>query len=137
MAVAFIRSDFLTDISDKELTAISTKLVNIGDPDCVANAIARAQGTVDLYAGLWNIGVDWEKRLISSLALYEISTRLNGPDNDRKTAADLAMKELCAIRDGKFKNLTQRNPLPAVIDPGTLGTGFGFGSQTQINTSRF
>lgn len=137
MAVTFVRADFLADMSAKELDALSTKLVVGGDPDPLTNAIARAQQTVDLYAGLWNIGVDWEKRLISAIALYEIVSRLNGPDNDRKLAYEAAMKELRDIRDGKFKNLTQRDPLPAVINPGTLGTGFGFGSQDKINTSRF
>lgn len=123
MAVAFTRSDLLTDISDKELTALTTKLVVSGDPDPLATAIERGRGAIDLYAGRWLLPVDWEKRLICAIALWEMVARVGVIEDKRQKAYEEAMKTLRDVRYVKFPNLTERSPLPVTVSPPRGGSG--------------
>lgn len=134
MAVTFTREDLLADMSDQELTKLTTKRVNDGDPDPLVAAIERARETYDLYAGRWLVPDNRQKRLISCLALWEVEQRVSVISPKRQKAYDEAMVELRAIRDGKFPNLApaESDELPANIVEARGRSG----GQPQINTSR-
>lgn len=117
MAVDFQRSDFLTDISDKELTAYTTKLVNAGDPDPIATAIARARAKIADYAERYDLRPDTEKGLICDLGIFYLIRRLEEPDKNRTDAKDGAIAFLKDFRDRKFKDALQKDPVPADIQP--------------------
>lgn len=133
MAVTFVTADFYTDISQKEFLALTQALYVGGDPDPAANAILRAQQIIDVYAGRHALPVDMEKRLISSIGIFEVVSRVGQIEDKRQKAYDEAMKTLREIRDGKFEGLIDRVPIPAILSP-TVG---GYGSASRINTSRF
>jgi len=133
MAVTFTRDDLLADISDKELTALAGKLVASGQADPAEVAIERARDTIDLFAGRYALPAELERRLISAIAVWEIVSRLSEPEEKHKLAWSEATRTLREIRDGKFPNLVERNPLPATIAP----TSGGFGSAPFVRTSRF
>lgn len=132
MAVLFTRQDLLADISDKELTALTTKLVNDGDPSPVDTAIARARSVVSRYTERYVVPDDQLQGYIRDLALYYIQPRLQAIPAKRQTAYDQTMKELKDIRDGKFRDLPQADPAPA--DIATIDAPHG--SSSQIGTSR-
>ena len=132
MAVSFTRSDLLADISDKELTALTTKLVNEGDPEPVETAIARAVSVAARYTERFIIPDAQFKGYVRDLALYFINPRLQAIPPKRQTAYDNTMRELRDIRDFKFKDLPQKDPAPSDIQP-YEGV---HGGTPQINTSR-
>lgn len=117
MAVEFTRSDLLTDISEKELSSITTKLVIDGDPDPVTAAIGRAQATVVRYTERYRLPEEQEKGYVRDLALYFCQPRLQEIPPKRQKAYDQTMRELRDIRDGKFPDLPQQDPLPDDVQP--------------------
>ena len=132
MAITFVRADLLSDISDKELTALSTKLVNDGDPEPVDTAIARAVAVVSRYTERFLVPDDQFKGYVRDLAIYFLMPRLGAIPDKRQKAYDQTMRELKDIRDFKFKDLPQRDPLPTDVQP----YEGRHGGSPQINTSR-
>lgn len=132
MAVPFTRDDLLADISDKELTTLTTKLVNDGDPAPVDTAIARAAAVVTRYTERYVLPAEQENGYVRDLALFFINPRLQAIPEKRQKAYDNTMRELREIRDGKFKDLPQADPVPTDI----ADTRGRHGSQPRINTAR-
>ena len=112
MAVPFTRTDFLTEISDKELTALTTKVANVGDPDPVATAIASSRSIIADYAERFDLRPDTEKRLIRELGVALMCRRLEDVPERYQKAYDAAIKFLEGIRDRKFADLPQKDPIP-------------------------
>jgi hypothetical protein len=133
MAANFTRADLLSDISDKELTALTARLVNEGEPDPAAAAIGRARAVVARYTERYVLPEAQEKGYIRDLALYFIQPRLQAIPPKRQTAYDNTMRELRDIRDGKFRDLPQADPAPADLAPFDAPHG----GQPKIDPSRF
>ena len=132
MAVEITRQDLLSDISDKELTALTTKLVNDDDPEPVDTAIARAVAVVERYTKRYIVPDDQLKGYMRDLALYFINPRLQAIPEKRQKAYNQTMAELKEIRDGKFKDLPQAEPAPVDI----AEYDAPHGGSSQIGTSR-
>jgi hypothetical protein len=109
MAVDFTRTDLLTDISDRELTALTAKLIHAGDADPVSAAIARAQMTVERYTARYTLDSDTEKGFIRDLTLYYLYSRVTDAPPNRLTAYEQSLREMRDIRDGKYPNLPLNN----------------------------
>lgn len=133
MRFTFTRADLLTDISDKELTALTTKLIADGEPsDKVERTIAEQAARVERYIALYALVADHWRSLVRPLVLLELYTRLSSPPEKRKDSAEAALRELKDIRDGKFKSTL---PLLAEPEEGLGGAGKGaFGSNKKIAT---
>lgn len=131
--VTFIETDLLADISQKELDGLAKKLVDAGDPEPIATTIAEQQQKVDLYTRRYDLPGNDEKRLVRALVLYELYARLASIPPKRDAKHQEAMKELRDIRDGKFPDLAQEEPLPEGIPSGEGR----FGSAPKISTSRY
>lgn len=113
--MTFTRSDLLVDMSDKELTAITTKLVNTGDPEPIVNTIAEQQARMERYIHRFIVEDEWQKTMLRALVLWKLQFRLGAVTQQREKAFDDAMKELIGIRDGKFKDLPLKDPQPTDI----------------------
>lgn len=133
MRFTFTRADLLTDISDKELTALTTKLIADGEPsDKVERTISEQAARVERYIALYALDVDHWRALVRPLVLLELYSRLSSPPEKRKDAAETALRELKDIRDGKFKSTLV---LLAEPEPGLGGAGKGaFGSKPKVKT---
>lgn len=130
MAVAFEESDLLPDISQEELSGIAATLVASGDPQPIASYIAASREKVDLYTNRYVLDDNHEKALIRALCLFELYSRLGSIPEKRKLKYDEAMRELREIRDGKFQDLPQKDPLPDSVQP----YEGRWGSKTKLNT---
>jgi uncharacterized protein DUF1320 len=123
----FTRTDLLVDISNDELTAMTTELVGMGDPDPITNTIAETQPKMDRFIYRYVVDDGWQKQLLRPLVLWELYKRLRGIPDKRQKAYDEAMKTLREIRDGKFKDLALKDPQPT-----DSGAGHGrSGSETK------
>ncbi len=133
MRYTFTRADLLTDISDKELTALTTKLIADGEPsDKVERTIAEQAARVERYIALYELAADHWRSLVRPLVLLEIYKRLAAPPDKRVDAEKSAMRELEGIRDGKFKSTL---PLlsPGHEDLGGMGAG-KWGGKKKLKT---
>jgi hypothetical protein len=110
--MTFTRTDLLVDISDRELTAITTKLVEMGDPDPIAATIAEQQARMERYIHRYVVDDNWQKTMLRALVLWKLQFRLGNVSERRQKAFDDALKELIQIRDGKFKDLPLKDPQP-------------------------
>ncbi len=115
MPVPFTRTDLLGEISDRELTTLVARVLHAGDTDPEAAAIARAQGTLDRYAGRYALDDDTQKDFLRDLTLYYLCARVADVPPNRIAAYDETMRELRDIRDGKYLDL------PVVGDGGEEG----------------
>jgi len=111
----FTRTDLLVDISDKELTPMTTKLVNLGDPDPVTNTIIEQQARMERYIHRYVVDDAWQKDLLRALVLRNLYKRLGGIPAKRQKAYDDALEELKGIRDGKFPDVPLKETPPADI----------------------
>lgn len=132
MRFDFTRSDLLPGISDKELTALTEKLIADGEPsDKVERVIAEQADRVERYIRRYTLTEDHWKGLLRPLVILEIYPRLSTPPEKRKDAAKTALAELTQIRDGKFPDLPLSDPVPEDI----TGAGRGrWGSGTKLTT---
>ena len=131
--MTFTRADLLADISDAELTPLTEKLVNYGDPDPVATTIAEEQSRMERFIHRYDIEDAWLKNLLRPLVLWSLYKRLGGIPDKRQKAYDEVMKELREIRDGKFKDIPLKDPLPS-----DTGAGKGkWGGDEKLSDSRF
>ena len=105
MPVPFTRTDLLGEISDRELTTLVTRVLHAGDTDPETAAIARAQATLDRYAGRFALDDDTQKDFLRDLALYYLCARVADVPPNRVAAYDETMRELRDIRDGKYPGL--------------------------------
>lgn len=122
--MTFTRADLLNDISDKELTAISTKLVLDGQPLPLDAIIAEQVERVNDYAARYVVPDSVLKRFCRAFILWEVYKRLQEIPKKRQTAYDDALKELTAIRDGKFYSVYPARDLdPGVPQPAYSGKG--------------
>jgi hypothetical protein len=133
MRFTFTRADLLTDISDKELTPLTTKLIADGEPsDKVERTIDEQAARVERYIALYSLTADHWRSLVRPLVLWEIYKRLATPPDKRKDAGDAALRELRDIRDGKFDSTL---PLLAEPEAGLGGAGKGaYGSKPKLKT---
>jgi ATP phosphoribosyltransferase regulatory subunit HisZ len=119
-------SDDILLLPETELASLTSALANLGYTDPVAKVITECDQVVTSYTASYALPQDWRDRLIRALAPAELY-RLAGPVPDNhKDAADNALKELAAIRDGKFTTLP-----PAVVTPVVTATG-KWGSKPKI-----
>ena len=133
MRFTFTRADLLTDISDKELTALTTKLIADGEPsDKVERTVDEQAARVERYIALYELTADHWRSLVRPLVLLELYKRLSTPPEKRVEAVKAVIRELEGIRDGKFKSTL---PLLDPADETIGGAGSGaFGSKKKINT---
>jgi hypothetical protein len=131
MRFTFTRADLLTDISDKELTALTTKLIADGEPsDKVERTIAEQAARVERYIALYELTADHWRSLLRPLVLLRIYPRLSSPPEKRTNDEKTALGELRDIRDGKFDST-----IPKLAEPEAgLGGKGAFGSSKRIKT---
>lgn len=130
--MTFARADLLVDISDKELDGITTKLIQAGDPDPIASTIAEQQARMERYIHRYLVDDGWQRTMLRALVLWRIYQRIASIPPKRQTSYDDTMKELVQIRDGNFKDLPLKDPLPT-----DTGAGRGaYGGAPLFNTSR-
>ena len=113
--MTFTRSDLLVDMSEKELGALTQKLVLQGDPDPVAATIAEQQARMERYIHVYVVPDDWQVTLLRALVLWRLVQRVGGIEEKRQKSYDEAMKELTGIRDGKYKFLALKEPFPTDV----------------------
>jgi hypothetical protein len=136
MRFAFDRTDLLTGsagISDKELTALTTKLIAEGEPsDKVERTIAEQAQKMERYIHLYELEEDHWKELLRKLVLKEVYPRLSPIPKKQQDGYDEAMDEMKAILAGRFaKTLPLLSPEPA--DIGNNGRG-KWGSRKRLTT---
>lgn len=126
---AFDRSDLLSDISDKELDALTTNLINAGDPDPIATTVTEQSARLERYLHFYTVDDDWQKTLLRALVLWRLYQRIGTiPDKRQKSYQD-ALAEMTQIRDGKFKTIPLTDPAPADANAGRGG----YASDDQIS----
>jgi hypothetical protein len=108
----FTRADLLVDISEKELEPLTRKLVEAGDPDPVGSTIAEQDARIERYVHVYVIDEDWRKTILRALVIWRLCQRISNIPPKRQASYDEAMKELIAIRDGKFEDLPIKTPPP-------------------------
>ena len=113
--MTFTRSDLLVDMSEKELSALTQKLVEQGDPDPIANTIAEQQARMERYIHVYVVPDDWQKTILRALVLWRLVQRVGAIQEKRQKSYDDAMTELRGIRDKKFPFLGLKTPLPTDI----------------------
>lgn len=113
--IVFSRTDLLVDISDKELTPITTKLVELGDPDPITNTITESQAEMERFIHRYEVDDAWQKKLLRALVLWELYKRLGSIPEKRQKAYDEAKKTLREIRDGKFPDVPLKEETPEDI----------------------
>ena len=128
----FARTDLLVDISDKELTPITTKLVELGDPDPITSTITESQAEMERFIHRYEVDDAWQKKLLRALVLWELYKRLGNIPEKRQKAYDEAKKTLREIRDGKFPDVPLKQTPPEDISAARGRSG----SDTRIATSR-
>lgn len=125
--MTFDKTDLL--ITEAELSGITTALANDTVTTPIETAIAQAQTQVEAYTGRYVVPDNWLKKLVRAVALHDLYAQIGQIPPQRKDAYDAALKELEAIRDGKFPTLEAAEPAP-----GSLSTGEGsYGSETKFN----
>lgn len=113
--MTFTRSDLLVDMSDKELTGLTQQLVNQGDPDPIATTITEQQTRMERYIHVYVVDDDWQKTLLRALVIWRLCQRVGSIQEKRQKSYDAAMRELTDIRDGKFKFLGLKDPIPTDV----------------------
>lgn len=125
--MTFLSTDLL--VKQDELDGITAALANATITDPIASAIAQAQAQLEVYTGRYVVPDNWQKKLVRALALHDLYAQIGQIPPQRQAAYDAALKELEAIRDGKFPTLEEAEPAP-----GTLSTADGsYGSETKFN----
>lgn len=99
-------SQLTAALSSDQIAAARTIGMAVGEAiDPVAEEIAAACAKVDAYC----LGYAPAAALLTGwardLAAWQISKRVDTPNEHLKTAYERALKELEAVRDGKFSNL--------------------------------
>jgi hypothetical protein len=115
-------------MSDKELTALTQKLVDQGDPDPIAATITEQQARMERYFHVYVVPDDWQTTLLRSLVLWRLVQRVGAIQEKRQKSYDAAMEELKGIRDGKFKFLGLKDPIPQDV----VGYKSAHGSKPRI-----
>jgi len=113
--MTFTRSDLLVDMSEKELSALTQKLVELGDPDPITNTITEQQARMERYFHVYVVPDDWQKTILRALVLWRLVQRVGAIQEKRQKSYDEAMKELQGIRDGKFHFLGLKTPVPTDV----------------------
>jgi hypothetical protein len=122
----FTKDDLL--ITATEQAGITSALANSTIADPISAAIAQAVVQVTSYTGRFVVPDEWLKKLVRALVLHDLYAQFQEVPKNRTDAYAAALKELEAIRDGKFETLEEAEP-----QPGTLATGDGdFGSETRM-----
>lgn len=123
----FAASDLL--LSDSEITQITDALENSGENDPITRVLAECEQVVADYTARYQLEENRRLRLVRGLAPAELYRLASGtvPEHHEK-ARESTMRELEAIRDGKFPDLT-----PAATQPTPLHGG-AWGSQKRIAT---
>ncbi len=111
-----------------EITQIEARLETLSGTD-IATVMAEQEGKVDQYTASYTIDAARRKRLWRPLAIYELYVLLKMVSEAVRRAYEDAMKELEAIRDGKFASTLA----PASNPPTTNATG-SWGSNTKIKS---
>ena len=109
-----------------EITQIETRLETLSGTD-IATVMAEQEGKVDQYTASYTLDAARRKRLWRPLAIYELYVLLKMVSDAVRRAYEDAMKELEAIRDGKFAST-----LPASATPPTVAGGGAWGGKTKI-----
>lgn len=120
---SFDRSDLLSDISDKELDALTTKLIAAGDPDPIASTVTEQSARMERYVHFYVVDDDWQRTLLRALVFWRLYQRIGSIPDKRQKSYDDALKELTQIRDGKFKTLPLADPAPADANAGRGASG--------------
>jgi hypothetical protein len=103
--IALIENDLLAEISKKELDGLSKKLIEAGQPDPVATAIAESIDLIRDYIDPWKLREGTLRRLWRILAVCGIYNRLATLPEKREKQKAAVIKMLEDIRDGKFQHL--------------------------------
>jgi hypothetical protein len=98
-------SDLYTQISKTELDALVDTLVEVGQADPVATAIAEALGVIKLYVDPFTVADDALAKLWKTLSVCWLYNRVSEMPEKRKAEEKWALGVLEGIRDGKHPNL--------------------------------
>lgn len=120
---SFDRSDLLSDISDKELDGLTTKLIQAGDPDPIETTVTEQSARLERYVHLYVVPDDWQRTLLRALVFWRIYQRLGSIPPKRQASYDDALKEMVQIRDGKFKTIPLADPAPGDVNAGRGASG--------------
>jgi len=108
-----------------EQSSLSDALVNGGSTDTLQSIVDEQDQKVTDYATKYLVDPKRRKRLVRSLVFFEVYAKV-GPIPDQHTATfNAAMKELEAIRDGKFPDLLVQTP----VDPSLASAPGRWGSK--------
>lgn len=103
MAVEFTAEDLALGL--RELEKLKLALANRGLTERLAQVIADAVAQVDLYTQGYTLTEAHYRRLVRGLAVYEAYRLAAGATEEHRKGYDDALKEITAIRDGKFPGL--------------------------------
>lgn len=117
------------NVSQAEIDGLKAALANTGTANAFTNAMAEAEAKVCDWTVRYTVPEDTLRRLWRALALYAVNALVGPMPPYRKEAYEEAMKELTAIRDGKFPQyplVTEADSAPPIIG--------AWGSQTKVTT---
>lgn len=124
--MAFAESDL--NVSQDEIDDLKDALANTGQANVFVNTMAERETQVRDWTAAYVVPEETLKRLWRPLVLFHLYG-LCGPVPDyRQKAYDEAIKELAAIRDGKFPQYDLADEQPGQLASGTAA----WGSQTRI-----
>lgn len=112
-------------LPDTELAQLTEALSNVGQDNPLGTCISEAEALVDDYCAQFTVATARKTPWIRAVAIWK-AYRLVGviPDAHQK-AYDAAMRELEAVRDGKFG-------YPVSSSPPTAAAGGEWGSDDTI-----
>lgn len=113
-------------LPDNELSQLTNALANTGFDNPLDQCLAEAEATVAFYTSAYEIGEAIRTKWVRRLAIWA-AYRLAGPIPDNhQISYEAAMKELEAVRDGKFSA-----PAASVEPEAPAATG-AWGSEDNI-----
>lgn len=104
--MTLVEADLYTQVSKTELDALTDTLVENGQPEPVATAIAEALGVIKLYVDPFKVADAALAKLWKTLAVCWLYNRVSEMPDKRKAEEKWAIGVLEGIRDGLFPNLT-------------------------------
>jgi hypothetical protein len=104
-------------VSPEWLAQVTRGLANRGLAAPVASAIAEAVQMIADYTALYTLeSLRWE-RLMRPIAIYILHSQLGQVPESAKLGYERAIKELEAIRDGKFTDLPEASTPVQTVEP--------------------
>jgi hypothetical protein len=123
-APTFTQDDLL--LSPDETSQLHVALVNFGQGDPIATAIAEATATVSLYTSRFILDDPTWRRLMRPLAIWHLYALTGGVLDAHQKAREAAIEELKQIRDGAF-------PLPVAGSTSAGSAAGGWGGDTRVS----